>query len=417
MTGSPDPRPIRLGILAGGGSLPAELEDAAVGRGWPVHIVAIDGEADLPLTAVSSYTRVNWGQIGGMLRAFREHGATHLAIAGRVRRPDLTRLRPDMGLVWAIPAILRIVRAGGDDGVLRRVIRFFEDHGLTVLGPLDIAPGLAVPRGPLGQRAPDEAALRDIAKGMKVVRALGAFDIGQGVVVRDEEVIAIEGAEGTDAMLARIDTPGIGRRGVFVKRPKPLQDMRVDVPTIGPETVRNAARAGLAGVAVLAGQVLVMQREDVIGCANADQVFVAGVTDETGDAATPPPAGPASDAEDIRRGSAIMAALRPHRDSRIVVVARKYVLAVEAGEGAEAVLERVGGLRQWGGQRVKKRSGTAVFSARETVEAHHVDLAARSGLRGLAVLPGGTVTAVARQRAAELRLAIAEAPAEVENGA
>ncbi len=417
MTPASEPRSIRLGILAGGGRLPAVLEDAAVARGWPVHIVAIDGEADILLTAGRNYTRVNWGQIGGMLRAFRDHDVTHLAIAGRVRRPDLTRLRPDLGLVRAIPAIWRIMRAGGDDGVLRRVIRFFEGHGLTVLGPLDIAPGLAVPPGPLGHRAPDEAALRDIAKGLDVVHVLGAFDIGQGVVIRDGEVIAIEGAEGTDGMLARVGAPELDRRGVLVKRPKPLQDMRVDVPVIGPDTVSNAARAGLSGLAVLAGQVLVMQRDDVVVRANGEGLFVTGVTDTEGGQASPLSLRPADDAEDIRRGCAIIAALRPHLTSRIVVVARKYVLAVEAGEGMEAVLQRVGGLRQWGGQRLKKRSGTAVVAPRQTIDVQHVDLAAQSGLRGLAVMTGCEVRPAARARASELGVIVAEVAATAETGA
>lgn len=410
MSVASDPQTVRLGILAGGGDLPREIEAAALRRGWPVHIVAIDGEADDALTAGGGHTRVNWGQIGGMLRAFRDSGSTHLAIVGAVRRPDLTRLKPDFGLVRAIPAIWRIVRAGGDDGVLRRVIRFFEGHGLTVLGPLEIAPELALPLGPLGALQPDEAALCDIALGLDVVRVLGAFDIGQGVVVRDGTVIAIEGAEGTDRMLARVPRARSAPRGVLVKRPKPSQDMRVDVPAIGGETVGHAASAGLAGIAVLAGQVLVMQREIVARRADDACLFVSGVADEAStDVAMPLPSRPADDAEDLRRGCGVIAALRPHYASRIVVVARKYVLAVGAEEGTEAVLQRVGSLRQWGGKRLKKRSGMAVFAPGQTIDAHHVEIAAGSGLRGLAAMAGCEITPAARARAATMSLALTEA--------
>lgn len=416
MTEALDRTPVRLGILAGGGSLPMALKDAAYRRGWPVHIVAIDGEADKALITSGDCTRVDWGQIGGMLRAFRQHGVTHLAIVGSVRRPDLTRLKPDWGLVRAIPAIWRIVRAGGDDSVLRRVIRFFEGHGFAVIGPLDIAPELAVSAGVVGSVMPDAVAQRDIAKGLSVVGALGAFDIGQGVVVRDEQVIAIEGAEGTDRMLARVDADGAGRRGVLVKRPKPHQDMRVDLPVIGPDTARNAARAGLAGIAVLERQVLAMQRDDLVRVADGLELFIRGVADDGGQPVAARAAVATGDTADMSRAGAVIEALRPYRASRIVVVARKYVLAVETGEGPEAVLERVGGLRQWGAQRLKKRSGTAVFAAGETIEARHVDLAARSGLRGVGTMPGAQVSAAATARAAELRMVISQAPAPAEAG-
>lgn len=414
MTEALDGTPVRLGILAGGGSLPATLQDAARRRGWPVHIVAIEGEADALVTTGRECTRVDWGQIGGMLQAFRQNDVSHLAIVGNVRRPDLTRIKPDWGLVRAIPAIWRIVKAGGDDSVLRRVIRFFEGHGFTVIGPLDIAPGLAVAAGALGLAQPDAEAQRDIAVGLQVVRVLGGFDIGQGVVVRDGQVIAIEGAEGTDAMLARVDTPETGRRGVLVKRPKPHQDMRVDVPVIGPGTARHAARAGLAGIAVLAGEVLAMQREDLASAANDLDLFVIGVTDDSPRPPVAPTPHDATDEGDMYRACAVIGALRPYRASRIVVVARKYVLAVETGEGSQAVLERVGGLRQWGAQRLKKRKGTAVFASGETVDVRHVDLAAQSGLSALATMPGAHVTASASARAAELRLSIAPAPATIE---
>lgn len=403
---------VRLGLLAGGGRVPEEIAEAAVARGWQVHVVGIDGEVDAAFAGLP-VTRVNWGQIGRMTRAFRENGCTHLVIVGRVSRPDMAKLKPDFGLVRAIPSILRIMASGGDDGVLRGVIRFFEGHGLTVIGPADVAPELAIGAGPIGTRSPSADDEIDIAKGLSIVRLLGAFDVGQSVVVRSGDIIAIEGAEGTDRMLSRVAVTGSAARGVLVKRPKPQQDMRVDMPVIGPDTISNSARAGLAGVAVLAGQVLITQRQDVIARAEQQGLFVAGVSD--GQAAASGPMAvrgkdkASGDAEDIARGAAILRALLPFVASRSVVVARKYVLAIESGEGLDAVLQRVGGLRQWGSQHTKKRSGFAVLGDGQKIEAKHVDLAVAAGLRGLASMGPDSVSVDARERAGVTGLTLASA--------
>lgn len=405
----PTQPPVRLGILAGGGRVPEEIAAAAVARGWPVHVVGIDGEVDGTFPGVA-VTRVNWGQIGRMLRTFRENRCTHLVIVGRVSRPDMTKLKPDFGLVRAIPSILRIMASGGDDGVLRGVIRFFEGNGLTVLGPADVAPEMAVALGPLGSRSPSAGDEADIAKGFAVVRLLGAFDVGQSVVVRGGTITTIEGAEGTDRMLSRVAPQAGGPQGVLVKRPKPQQDMRVDMPVIGPHTVSNSARAGLSGIAVLAGQVLVTQRADVLARAEQEALFVVGVVDNGG---APAPVRRSKDAagdeEDIARGTAILTLLEPQVASRSVVVARKYVLAIESGEGVEAVLQRVGGLRQWGSQHVKKRSGFAVLNKGEPIQVRHIDLAVAAGLRGLATLGRDDIGADARERARATGLILAPA--------
>lgn len=390
---------VRLGILSGGGRVPEEIASAAVARGWFVHVVGIDGEVDgtFPGLAV---TRVNWGQVGRMTRAFRQNRCTHLVIVGRVNRPDMTKLRIDFGMVRAIPSILRIMASGGDDGVLRGVVRFFEGHGLTVIGPADVAPGLLVPPGTVGSAHPTAGDDADVAKGFTIIRLLGEFDVGQSVVVRDGVVAAIEGAEGTDRMLSRVTAAADGKRGVLAKRPKPHQDLRVDLPVIGPDTVSNAARSGLRGIAVLAGKVLITQRDEVLARAEREGLFVVGVSDEgTGMLPSRGKGRKGDDHEDIARGAAILRLLEPHVSSRSVVVARKYVLAIESGEGAEAVLQRVGGLRQWGSQHTKKRSGFAVFAEGQAIDVAHVDLAIDAGLRGVAPATMRHISAAAVQKA------------------
>ena len=351
----------RVGILAGGGRLPLMIAESVAARGDGVHIVAIEGEAD-PEVARFPHTWVNWGQIGRMVATLRAEGATELVIAGGVTRPDLRRIRPDAGFFTSLPQIVRLL-AGGDDSVLSRVVRFFEGKGLTVRGVHEVAPDLLAGDGRMG--ALDLGALdrADAELGFAVRQALGAVDAGQAVAVAEGKVLAIEGAEGTDAMLRRVaglpgrEASGV-RRGVLAKGPKPGQELRVDMPAIGPRTVEQAAAAGLAGVVVEAGAVLVLDRAEAIRLADAAGCALYGLEPARSPAGVPPTPSTGRvigrsrpslrDAGDIETGLAAVSALAPLGTGAGVVVVRRYILAIEAAEGPLAMLERTAKLRQWG---------------------------------------------------------------------
>lgn len=399
----PSLKPRVVGILAGGGSLPREIAERVVAHGDAVHIVALAGEAgddDLPFPL----TRVGWAQIGAMLGTLKRAGCTELVIVGAVTRPDLGALRPDLGFFRHLPAILRIVAAGGDDSVLTRVVRFFENQGFEVVGPGAVAPELLVGEGPLGRTAAGPEAAADVALGFDAVRTLGPFDVGQAVVVADGRLEAIEGAEGTDGMLARVaaqrrargGAAGAAPSGVLVKRPKPGQELRIDLPAIGPDTVQRAVDAGVAGIAVLAGGVLAAERATLAERADAGGLFVQGFPDpdaaiarrphrdwQVESASRRPPNAPQR--ADATKGADLLLALSPLAASRCAVVARGHVLAVESGEGAAAAIARAGGLRQWGRRRAARRSGVAVLSDPADV-APAVAGAAAAGLAGLALV-------------------------------
>ncbi|MGE0022855.1 MAG: UDP-2,3-diacylglucosamine diphosphatase LpxI [Hyphomicrobium sp.] len=400
----------RLAILAGGGGVPREIADSAAARGIPVSIVAIDGEADADFSAYP-LTRVNWGQIGAMLRAMKRARATELVIVGRVHRPELKGLKPDLGLFRYLPKIIRIVAAGGDDSVLRRVVRFFEQQGLRVVSPGEAAPELVVREGPLGSArsgAPDRA---DIALGYGLVRALGPYDIGQSVIVRAGRIEAVEGAEGTDRMIARAakrratsDSATSTLGGVLVKRSKPAQDMRVDMPVIGPATVDGAKSAGLSGIAVEAGRVLVADRRLTASRADGAAVFVEGVADsgpETPQDAPPRRFDPRVVSMPFRcltratperhavfdaiKAIAVLDALDRFDVGRAAVVVRNHVLAVEAGgEGVEATLARAAGLRQWASLTHRRRGIAALRSMGDLTPAV-IERVASAGYAGIAI--------------------------------
>jgi DUF1009 family protein len=380
------PGPPRVvGIVAGGGSLPREIAEQVTANGDAVHIVSIIGEGDRDLSDFP-LTKVGWAQTGGMLRALRNAGVTELVIVGSVRRPDLGAIKPDLGFLLNLPSIFRIIATTGDDGVLSGVVRFFESKGFKVVSPISLLPSLLVAAGPLGSNDANDREMADIARGFEVVRALGPFDVGQAVVVTDGRVEAIEGAENTDAMLRRLAgqrrgssaDPG-ARRGVLVKRPKPRQEMRVDMPAIGPRTVDAAVVTGLAGVAVLAGGAIALERAELKRRADAEQLFVIGATDHdaTHDAtlaAEPSPVAElrfltvgtrqpnATQLGDAARGASLLQALAPLHRSHGTIVDRGHVLAIEGGEGAAALIARAGELRQWGRRRSKRRTFTAVLS-------------------------------------------------------
>jgi len=389
--------------------LPREIAERVKARGGAAHIVAIAGEADDDFSAIPS-TLVGWGQIGAMVRALRTAGCTQLVIVGSVRRPDLSAVRPDLGFFRNLPAILRIIAAGGDDSVLTRVVRFFEAQGFKVVAPAAVAPELLVDEGPVGRVAATPEAVADVALGFDAVRALGPYDVGQAVVVAGGRLEAVEGVEGTDAMLARVSlqrqTSKADTRpsGVLVKRPKPGQELRIDLPAIGPDTVRRAAEAGLAGVAVLAGGALAAERAELVRRADASGLFVQGFRDRSGAVGARAQAGADWHFESLGRrvpgallraaalkGARVLSALAPFAASGGAVVVGRHVLAVESGEGAAALIARAGGLRQWGRRGWARRSGVAVLSNGADLRAS-VQSAAAAGLAGVAVVGQPSVT-------------------------
>ena len=215
--------------------------------------------------------------------ALRKSNCETVCLAGFVGRPDFRSIKPDLRGIAALPGALIAARKG-DDGLLTFLISEFEGEGFGAEGAHEVMPQLLLSEGPLGRHKPGRAHLADMDKALETARSVGRLDAGQGAVVCDGLILALEAQEGTDAMLARVrDLPNRirgskrHRRGVLAKVCKPGQERRVDLPTLGPTTIRRAADAGLAGVAGEAGQTLVLERDDVRALADELGLFVVGV--------------------------------------------------------------------------------------------------------------------------------------------
>jgi UDP-2,3-diacylglucosamine hydrolase len=266
-----------LGILAGGGQLPGQVAAAARAAGRRVFLVGLEGFAEPAVLAPWPHEMVRILAAGRIIAALREHGCQDLVLVGPVRRPSLLDLRPDAEGARILARIGRAAFAG-DDGLLAAVVRIFAEEGFRVIGAHEILNEALGPVGRLSHAAPDAVAMADIRRGIAVARALGAIDVGQGCVVQQGIVLAVEAAEGTDAMLARCASLARpGRGGVLVKLVKPGQDRRTDLPTIGPETLRGAAAAGLRGVAFEAGGTILAERDAAIAAADQAGLFLLGL--------------------------------------------------------------------------------------------------------------------------------------------
>lgn len=265
----------KLGIIAGGGDLPVRLIEAARAAGRELYVLAIKNQADLALPDGIAHDWVRLGAGGKGLDLLRAAGVRDIVFAGRIKRPSLTALMPDGRTARFLAKVAG--KALGDDGLLRAVVTEFEAEGFRVIGAQEVFGGLLMTRGTLGRHTPDDTARADIRHGVKIARAIGALDIGQAVVVQQGIVLGVEGVEGTDALIERCG--GLRREGpggVLVKAKKPEQERRVDLPTIGPETVTRAAAAGLRGIAVEAGQALILDRAAVVAEADRLGLFLIG---------------------------------------------------------------------------------------------------------------------------------------------
>ena len=272
-----------VGLIAAGGVMPFAVADSLIKRGLTPIVFALKGICDP--TRVSPY-RHHWisiGQIGRAKKLFRTEGCRDLLFIGSLVRPALSEIRLDLGTLRVINEVWAAFR-GGDDHLLSSIGRILERDGFRMVGIKDVAPDVLMPEGSLTNTKPDEQSSYDIALGRELLRALSPFDIGQAVVVIDGHVVGVEDIEGTDGLLARIVTlRALGRiraaakRGVLVKAPKNGQDLRYDLPTIGARTVDGAAKARLAGIAVIAGNTVLAEPQATIEAADAAGIFVAGL--------------------------------------------------------------------------------------------------------------------------------------------
>ncbi len=267
-------------VLAGGGALPAILVDALARAGRPRRVIAFRGFADRALRRQAD-AAIDLLDVSRALSLLDQWRPEAVVLAGAVTRPHPAAF---FGALSALRnrAELRALFARGDDHLLRAVVGLLEDRGHRVVGAHAIAPELLVPAGTLGRHAPDHEALGAIETGFRCLADLSPYDIGQALVVLGARVTAIEGAEGTDRMLARVAGLSRGwfmrRRspgGVLVKSAKAGQERRVDLPAVGPRTVTRAAAAGLSGIAIGAGQTLVVDREAMIAEADRRGLFLA----------------------------------------------------------------------------------------------------------------------------------------------
>ncbi len=270
-----------LAILCGSGAFPLEVAADARRAGREPFLIGVVGASDAAIEAYP-HVWVRMGEVGKLFAALKQRAIGEMVIVGAMTRPEFADLRLDWGAVKRAAELAQLFRRG-DNGLLVGLAAIFEREGVRIVGAHEAAPRLVAPAGLLGARpvSPDDEA--DIAFGARLLEALSGFDAGQGAVVAAGRVLAIEAAEGTDAMLARVAElrangrlRRMGPAGVLVKAPKRGQDLRLDMPAVGPNTIEGAARAQLRGVALAAGRVLLVERERCAREADAAGLFAYG---------------------------------------------------------------------------------------------------------------------------------------------
>ena len=265
----------KLGIVAGSGELPRLLIRSCREQGRGVFVIALQNHCDPETVQGVEHAWVRIGAGGTSIRLLRKAGVVDLVMAGAVKRPGFWALMPD----WRT---LKFLMGGwlskGDDGLLSAIVKTLEiQEGFRIVGAHDVRPELLSPEGVLGGVSPLEPEQVSIDTAVRAAKELGAEDKGQAAVARNDDTVALEGPDGTDAMLRRLIKTGEASGGVLAKVAKPGQETRVDLPTIGLRTVENAHRAGLKGIVVEAGSSIIVDREDVLAKANELGLFVVGV--------------------------------------------------------------------------------------------------------------------------------------------
>ncbi len=274
-----------IAIIAGRGSLPIELADGLVKSGRLPFVVGLEGETGREINRFD-HEIVAWGQLGYLFKLLKSRNISQVIFAGGIsKRPDIAKFKLDWVAISSLPRVLSFM-LGGDNSLLNGVIGLFKSHGVEVVGAHQVLPALLAETGLIAGPKPSRASMASMKKAFEASKALGALDIGQAAIAEKGRVVAVEGIEGTDGMINRVKTlrtqgrlPESGKDGVLVKTMKPGQDMRVDLPAIGPRTIKRIVKAGLKGIAVEAGHTLILSRNETLKIANASRVFIYGLQD------------------------------------------------------------------------------------------------------------------------------------------
>jgi UDP-2,3-diacylglucosamine hydrolase len=289
---APDSRAVgggKVAIICGGGSFPLAVATALTQQGRPFILLPMRGFAGQEVERFP-HQWVKLGQLGNLFRIMRAEGASELVMIGSLVRPALHQIGFDLKTLLLLPKVARAYR-GGDNTLLSGIANLIEQEGFKVRGVHELLPELLMPEGKAGSIAPSAADEEDIRTGFSIIHALDPYDVGQGVVVAGKRVLVIETAGGTAEMLTHLaelrergKVKFAGRAGVLIKAPKPKQDRRIDLPAIGPETIEQAAKAGLRGIAVEAGGTIIADASATAGAADRAGLFLAGYKSPDGSA-------------------------------------------------------------------------------------------------------------------------------------
>ncbi|MBM3632751.1 MAG: LpxI family protein [Alphaproteobacteria bacterium] len=281
-----------LALFAGQGDLPSKIIHECHAKGLPLFLIAFEGQTDPDLidqnqSLILGHIWIHFGAIGKMLNYMKTNKVTHIIMAGSMRRPAWSELKPDWKAAqWLTRISLTklagaklAISAAGDDGLLKTIMTFLREEGFEFMSSADILDNLLAPEGVMGMYEPNETDWQNITRGKEVIHLLGAGDIGQAVVVQEDLVLGVEAIEGTEGLLSRC---GLlrreGRGGVLIKMAKPNQSRMADLPTIGVATIHQAQAAGLSGIAIEAGSTQILDQNAVIAAADKAGLFLIGVT-------------------------------------------------------------------------------------------------------------------------------------------
>ncbi len=266
----------KLGIIAGDGYLPRHVYDACIESETEVVVIGLDNETDYEIFADVEISKFPVFKVSKIIKKLKDEKVSHITLAGKVKRADISRLLLDLK---GAKLFAQIIKHGlADNSILQTIIRFLEKEGFEIIAPEKIASQIVIGKGCLTKTKPNKNALGDIKKGMKVLKGIADFDVGQALVIQHGLVLGVEAAEGTDELLKRCgEIKQSGDGPILIKISKPKQDRRVDLPCIGSETIKNAIEFGFRGIAAEAGSALILDQDSTIKLANQNKIFIVGV--------------------------------------------------------------------------------------------------------------------------------------------